>query len=129
MYPVTTISSSLLALAYVYLSIYVVTLRRKYKVTIGCNECVDLEKAIRAHGNFNEYVPLTLILLFCAEANKASWITLSILVFFFFLGRFFHAYAFLRKQHHLKFRVQGMILTFLVIACLSFLNLALILLK
>ncbi|WP_131795357.1 MAPEG family protein [Fluoribacter gormanii] len=129
MYPVTTISSSLLALAYVYLSIYVVTLRRKHKVSIGSKECVDLEMAIRAHGNFGEYVPLTLILLFCAEVNKANWLILSILVFLFILGRLFHAYAFLQKKHHLKFRVRGMMLTFGVMGCLSFLNLGMLVLK
>ncbi|PWY56763.1 glutathione S-transferase [Legionella qingyii] len=129
MYPVTTISASLLALAYVYLSIYVVTLRRKHKISIGSKECNDLEKAIRAHGNFGEYVPLTLILLLCAEINKANWILLSILVFFFVLGRFFHAYAFLQEKHHFKFRVRGMTLTFGVIGCLSFLNLGMLVLK
>ncbi|WP_454782139.1 MAPEG family protein [Legionella sp. WA2022007384] len=129
MYPLTTLSSSLFALAYVYLSMYVVSLRRKYKVSLGCKECVELEKAIRAHGNFSEYVPLTLILLFCAEANNTNWIVLSILVFFFFLGRFFHAYAFLQEKHHLKFRFRGMILTFGVIICLSFLNLMMLILK
>ncbi|VEB34748.1 MAPEG family protein [Legionella cherrii] len=126
MYPMTTVTGSLLAFAYIYLSARVITLRRKYKVRVGSNELVDLEMAIRAHGNFVEYVPFTLILLFCAEANKANWMVLLALIFLFILGRIFHAYAFLAKEHHLKFRVRGMILTFSVIACLSFLNLILL---
>ncbi|CAM2886792.1 glutathione S-transferase [Legionella steigerwaltii] len=129
MYPITTITGSLLALAYIYLSLQVVTLRHRHKVSVGSKEFADLEMAIRAHGNFGEYVPFTLILLFCAEANKANWIVLVTLVFFFILGRIFHAYAFLKSKHHLKFRVRGMILTFIVMAFLSFLNLVLLFLK
>ncbi|KTC91110.1 MAPEG family protein [Fluoribacter dumoffii] len=126
MYPLTTLTASLFALAYIFLSIYVVSLRRKHKVIIGSKEFIDLEMAIRAHGNFAEYVPFTLILLFCAEANNANWILLLALILFFVIGRIFHAYAFLAEKHHLKFRVRGMILTFTVIACLSLLNLILL---
>ncbi|KTC80585.1 glutathione S-transferase [Legionella cherrii] len=129
MYPMTTITASLLAFAYIYLSARVINLRRKYKVRVGSNEFVDLEMAIRAHGNFVEYVPLTLILLFCAEANKANWMVLLALIFLFILGRIFHAYAFLAKEHQLQFRVRGMILTFIVMACLSLLNLILLLIR
>lgn len=129
MYPITTLTGSLLALSYIYLSIHVITLRRKHKVTIGCKEFADLEMAIRAHGNFGEYVPLTLILFLCAEANQANWIVLLILAFLFVLGRAFHAYAFLKEKNHLKLRVRGMSLTFLVIGCLSLLNLGILFLK
>ncbi|KTD71446.1 glutathione S-transferase [Legionella steelei] len=129
MYPMTTLAASLLALAYIYLSVQVVTLRHKYKVGMGSKEFADLEMAVRAHGNFGEYVPLTLILLLCAEVNSANWIVLCTLIFFFILGRIFHAYAFLTANHHLKFRTRGMILTFSVMACLSLLNLALLFLN
>ncbi|MCE0721662.1 MULTISPECIES: MAPEG family protein [Legionella] len=129
MYPITTLTGSLLALGYIYLSLQVIKLRRKYKVVLGCNEFTELEMAIRAHGNFNEYAPLILILLLCAEANQANWIVLLILVFFFIVGRIIHAYAFLKEKHHLKYRMQGMTITFIVIICLSFLNLSLLFLK
>ncbi|AWN75574.1 MAPEG family protein [Legionella anisa] len=129
MYPITTLTSSLLALGYMYLAIQVIKLRRKHKVAFGCKEFTDLEMAIRAHGNFSEYIPLTLILLLCAEANQANWIVLLTLVFFFILGRIVHAYAFLKEKHRLKCRIQGMTITVFVIICLSFLNLGLLFLK
>ncbi|KTD40219.1 MAPEG family protein [Legionella parisiensis] len=129
MYPITTLTGSLLALGYIYLAFQVIKLRRKHKVAFGCKEFTDLEMAIRAHANFSEYIPLTLILLFCAEANQANWIVLLTLVFFFILGRIVHAYAFLKEKHHLECRIQGMTITFIVIVSLSLLNLGLLFLR
>jgi uncharacterized membrane protein YecN with MAPEG domain len=107
---------------FVAMSLKIVKLRHLHKVSLGAQGHEDLEKTIRAHGNFAEYTPIALILMLCAEVNKANWIILSILVFLFILGRILHAYAFIINKHHFKFRVRGMTLTFLTIVCLAVLN-------
>lgn len=67
--------ASLLAIFYVYLSFLVINERRKAGVGIGTGNEPALERSIRVHANFIEYVPLSLILLLCLE-NLASvpWI-------------------------------------------------------
>lgn len=125
MYPITTFLGSILALGSIYLSLRVIQLRHKHQVAVGHGEYRDLEKAIRAHGNFFEYVPMTLILMLCAEANQAPTITLLVLAALFLLGRVFHAYAFLGHHQHFTFRKNGMRLTFTSIGLLAILNLGL----
>ena len=71
MLKVTALLASLLGLMYVWLAVKVVMLRRYHRVSIGGAGHNDLEMAIRAHGNFSEYVPISLILLACAELNNA----------------------------------------------------------
>lgn len=129
MYTITTVTASVLSIILIILSIKIVTLRKRYKISLGADGHEDLARAVRAHGNFAEYTPITLILILCAEANKANWVVLFILALFFILGRMFHAYAFIYNKQHFKFRTRGMILTFSILICLSILNLALVLLK
>lgn len=126
MYPVTTISASVLSLFFVIISLNVVKLRVKYKVSMGTNGHEDLKRTIRAHGNFSEYVPVALVLMLCSEANHANWKILSILAALLILGRVFHAYAFIFNIKHLQFRQRGMVLTFIAICCLALLNMFLL---
>ncbi|TAL66488.1 MAG: glutathione S-transferase [Legionella sp.] len=127
MFPITTLTSSILAGVYVAMSIKVIQLRRTYRVSVGADGHKDLEMLIRAHGNFSEYVPLTLILLLCAEANNIHWIPLLIIALLFLAGRLFHAYAFIYNLDHFKHRVRGMKLTFLCLVALAILNILLLL--
>jgi uncharacterized membrane protein YecN with MAPEG domain len=129
MYPITTLTASLLSIIFIIISIKTIKLRHQYKISLGASGHEDLERLIRAHGNFAEYTPISLILMLCAEANKANWIILFILALLFILGRAFHAYAFIFNKHHFKFRVRGMVLTFSVLICLSVLNIFLVLFK
>ena len=67
---ITAFFSSILALIFYKLSINVIRLRRKYKVSLGSSKKhKDLEQAIRAHGNLSEFLPIGLILLACLEIN------------------------------------------------------------
>ena len=70
---VTSIIASILTLIFVRLSFAVIGLRRKNKVSLGSGGHEDLERAIRAQGNFAEYVPFGVILIACLELNGAPW--------------------------------------------------------
>jgi len=126
MYPITTITTSLLALIYLFLSVKVIGLRKFHKISIGAKENQLLERAMRAHGNFAEYVPLSILLIACSEVNRANTIFLAILAGMVVSGRLTHAYAFLYHKQHFTPRTIGMILTFLAIIILAFLNLVLL---
>ena len=82
---VTPLFASIFALMYLYLSFGVIKFRLKHQVSLGTGEHSDLEKAMRTHGNFAEYVPLCLILLFLLEnltlsTNLAFWLGCLLLV-------------------------------------------------
>ena len=69
--------------------------------------------AVRAHGNFSEYVPFALILCLCAELNHIRYFIGLSLMMSFILGRLIHAYVFLHNPRKLKLRALAMILTFI----------------
>ncbi len=122
MYPITTITASLLSFLFIIISLKIIKLRHRYKVSIGSGGNEHLEMTIRAHGNFAEYVPIALLLMLCAEANQVNLIVLCILAFSLILGRLFHAYAFVFNKNHFKYRVRSMVLTFSTIIFLAALN-------
>jgi uncharacterized protein len=123
MLPITTILTSVLSLVFVWLSMQVIKRRRQLKVVIGTGGEKELEWAIRAQGNFSEYVPIALILFACAEYNKTDWRVLSIFAAALICGRLMHAYGFLFAREDFGFRVKGMMLTFWTIMALSMWNL------
>lgn len=122
----TSILSSIMGLMFFWLSIRVIQQRRKHKVSIGDGGINDLAMAMRAHGNFSEYVPLSLILLGVAEINLAHELIVLAFAVAIFLGRAFHAYAFLGGKEHFKPRAIGMKLTLYTLVALSVFNLGLI---
>lgn len=67
--------SALLALLLLALSYRVTRERQRAKVGLGDGGDPDLGRAIRAHANFVEYVPLALVLLLiCELAGGAPWL-------------------------------------------------------
>lgn len=104
-----------LAILYVALTLRVVRLRRKHKVGIGDGGQRDLAKAIRAHANAGETIPLALVLMLLCELTGASAGLLhgggAVLV----AGRVIHAFGLSRHSGYSKGRFFGMILTIIAI--------------
>lgn len=108
----TPVYAALLALLYVVLSIRVIKLRRKNQVALGDAGNPDIQRAIRVHANFAEYVPLALILITFVEIqNFPAWIV-NLLGLALLCGRSLHAYGVSQTQEKFKFRIAGMALTF-----------------
>ena len=123
-FPITAFYASLLALCYIYLSFAVINVRRSAQIGVGDGGNAELARAIRVHGNFNEYVPLTLILLACLESlHPQHWVIHAggcALLF----GRILHG---LRLSEGVSWqRLSGMILTFLSMLFLACANLFMI---
>lgn len=125
----TALYAALLGLMFVVLSIKVIKQRRRYQVGIGSKGEATLERAIRVHANFAEYVPFALLLLFLAEYSGLATVYLHVLGATLVLGRFSHAFGVSQLKEPLQFRIFGMLLTFAVIILAAVAILTLQLLK
>ena len=120
---VTSIIAAILTIIFVKLSLAVIGLRRKNKVGLGSGGHEDLERAIRAQGNFAEYVPFGIILIACLELNGAPWWLLAIPGIALIMGRLIHAKGIQVPPPDFSKRVLGMKLTFATLITLAILNL------
>ena len=112
---VTPLYAGLLALWFIVLSVRVVDQRRRNKVSIGDGGKTMLQRAIRGHANFSEYVPLALVLMGVLELSRFPGYVLHALGATLLVSRLLHGYA-LSFTGHFRFgRMAGAALTFLVL--------------
>ena len=97
-FPITAIYMALLGIMLVPLSVYVTVTRTKTKIMLldGGNE--QMARAIRAQGNFIEYVPLALLLMATLEwSGQPGWLMHS-LGGLLLVGRLLHAYGMVSRK-------------------------------
>lgn len=119
----TTIYAGLSGLLLVYLALQTIKARRANKVKLGDGGVFALQSAVRAHANFAEYMPITIVMLFLLEYNGAQAWMIHVIGATFIAGRLVHAQGLLNDN--LRKRVQGMGVTFTVLIGLSIVNLTL----
>ncbi len=110
----------LLAFVFVFLSMRIIKIRRMNKISLGDAQNPALIRAIRAHANFAEFVPLGLFLLLLVELSAAQPWLVHVLGASLLFGRLSHAWGISQVAEKFKFRISGMLLTFtsiLVSAC------------
>jgi len=117
--PITPMFAALLGLMYIALSLNVIRLRLKGSVSLGSAGNENLEKAIRIHGNFAEYVPFSLIMLWFLEHLAMSSGLVFGLCILLLVSRISHFMGMLNPISLMIFRKLGMIGTFLVILITS----------
>ena len=115
----TTTFASILTLFYLFLSFRIGYLRGSpvMKLIFKMDETISEEKLnrnVRAHGNFSEYVPVFLILLMIIEllqqTNSNYLLTVCII---FLYGRIAHAVCFAFYESNPFLRISGMVCTYL----------------
>jgi uncharacterized membrane protein YecN with MAPEG domain len=116
----SAIYASLSALLICWLSLNVIKIRRKYRVSIGDGENIELRTAMAAQLNAIEYIPIALLLLFALEYNEANIWIVHLFGVALITGRTIHAYNLLSEN--LKGRVIGMQITIYTIIGLAALN-------
>ena len=116
---VTPFYAAIFGLFFIYLSRQVIMARRKYQVAIGDGDHVELSRSIRAHGNFSEYVPFTLLLVYFVELQTQSPWGAHILCLLLLVGRVSHAYSITQLKEDFRFRVFGLGSTFTVMGISS----------
>ncbi len=119
---VTSLVASVLAIIFIRLSFAVIRLRRANRVGLGSGGNEELERAIRAQGNFAEYAPFGLILIACLELNGAPWWLVCIPGISIIIGRLIHAIGINEPPPHFRKRVLGMIFTLNTLIALAVLN-------
>ncbi|WP_158967483.1 MAPEG family protein [Paraglaciecola sp. L3A3] len=120
--PITAFYAGLLGILFLYLSILVIRGRRATKISLGDGGDKHFQQLIRAHGNFSEYTPVILILLFVAEINGSNGVLLHCSGAALLFGRFIHAFGLRRHTGVSWQRVAGMLATFSALLCLAVLN-------
>ncbi len=120
---ITSVIAAALTIIFVKLSFAVISLRRKNQIGLGSGGIDDLERAIRAQGNFAEYVPFGIILIACLELNGAPWWLVTIPGITLIVGRLIHAKGINVPPPDFSKRVLGMQFTFYTLITLVVLNL------
>jgi uncharacterized protein len=119
----TSIYAGLCGLLMAWLALQTIKVRRANKVKLGDGGVFELQSAIRAHGNFAEYMPITIILLFLLEHNGAPVLVIHMIGLAFLYGRWLHAQGLLKDN--LRYRVRGMGFTLNILLALSVANIVL----
>jgi uncharacterized membrane protein YecN with MAPEG domain len=115
----TAIYAAILGLLGAVLTTNVILSRVRAKVDAGDGGRASLAQAIRAHGNFAEQAPLSLILIGLGEARGARPFIVNILGVALVLSRLASAYALSRTLNQSPGRQFGGGLAVLIIAAAS----------
>ncbi|WP_029890581.1 MAPEG family protein [Polycyclovorans algicola] len=112
---ITSVYAALLGLLFIRLSALTIRERRRASVALGDAGDIGLQRTIRVHANFSEYVPITLILIYMIESLYALPVLVHLLGLGLLIGRLSHAYGVSQPREDFRFRITGMALTFSVI--------------
>ena len=115
----TPLFAAILGLFYIYLSLSVVKVRFGDKISLGTSENRALEKAVRIHGNFAEYVPIVLILMWFVETMTMSRSLVLITGVLLVIGRIMHMIGMKNPRKWLILRQFGTVITLGIIGFLS----------
>lgn len=108
---ITPLFAALLAILYLALTIAVIRNRYRLRVSLGDGGHDRLNRVFRGHGNFAEYVPISLLLLAFAEIGGTEAAVIYLGGTLLFTGRLLHAYAMALTEKNLFARRYGMIMT------------------
>lgn len=123
---VSALYAAFLTFLVLHLLIKVSQKRRKHKVSLGEGTPRDiaLQRAIRAHGNAVETIPLFLILLGFLEYNGAPTLLIHLFGIIFTIARLMHAHALPQGKRSLPKRILSIKITLSTLGLLAALNLA-----
>jgi uncharacterized protein len=108
--------AALLGLVYVYLALRVIKARYRVKAALGTAGDAGLERAVRVHGNFAEYVPFALLLILLVGLTGWGVWAVHGLGALLLAARLLHAYGVSQEAENYAYRKFGMIATFAVFA-------------
>lgn len=112
---VTPLYAALLVAWFMVLTLRVVQYRRMARVSLGDGGHPLLQRAIRAHANFAEYVPLALLLLLVIELSRMSLYLVHALGVVLVIARVLHGYALAFTAEFRFGRFWGALLTIAVL--------------
>lgn len=114
--PTTALYAALLSLMYGALAVRVVRLRLQLNVRLSDAGDVQLQRAVRTHAHFAEYVPLLLLLMLLLEVNGAPAIGLHAFGGLLLVSRVLHAVGVSAETENLRWRMASMVCTFTLLS-------------
>lgn len=117
--PVTAVYAALAALMLLVLGGLVVRARWTTRTALGVGTDPRMERAVRVHANFVEYVPLALLLLLLAELNDVPGPGLHAAGVALLASRALHAWGLSRHSARSFGRFWGTLGTWLVLLALA----------
>ena len=111
---VTPLYAGILAILFFVLSLRVSSSRHGV-ASLGDGGDARLQRRIRAHGNFAEYVPLILVMLAMLELSRFSTYLLHALGVALVVARLLHAYALSYSERFRFGRFWGTAITYVVL--------------
>ena len=117
--PIAGLYAGILALLLVVLAARIIRLRWKLRLGLGDGGDRTMLRAVRAHGNATEYLPITLLLLLVAELNHASPVLLHACGCVFVVSRVLHAIGLTRSGGPSWARAFGTVGTVAVVVVLA----------
>jgi uncharacterized membrane protein YecN with MAPEG domain len=118
-FPVITSGyAAILGLVFAALSAWVIVGRGQFRVHHGDGGNEQLNRRIRAHGNFAEYVPLILLLVALLEASGAGHFTIHALLLPLLLTRIAHPIGLVAREgstQQVAFRGTSAAVTLLIL--------------
>jgi len=115
MLQVTGLYTAILAVIMVFLAYRTAKGRGKLKVNLGTGNDPEMEKKVRAFGNFIEYVPMLILLMAVSEMQGLASYYLHAFGIATILARVLHAIGISGVKPALKGRFRGTLLTFLLL--------------
>ena len=116
---ITLLFAALHILLMLYLAYRVVGHRRASKIGLGTGDDHHLERKMRVHGNFVEYVPMALLMLALLEISGLAAVWLWTLGGALLFARLLHASGLSKKSGYSKGRFYGTLLTWIVLLAMS----------
>jgi uncharacterized protein len=110
------IYAAIFAIFFIVLSFRVARQRQSLKIGLGDGGNKDMQRAVRVHANFAEYVPLCLLMIYLVEQSGVYAWFVHALGMGLLVGRLSHAFGVSQNRENLVFRVTGIVLTFAVLS-------------
>lgn len=118
--PATTFSAGALALVFLWLTVLVFRARMASGTSLGDGGNETLQRAIRAHANFTEWVPLTLILLALTEYQLGTTVFTWGAGLLLIVARIGHGFGLNRHAGRSIGRAFGTLANLVVLALIAF---------
>jgi hypothetical protein len=117
--PITSIYAALCGILMIALAVRVSMLRRRFRIGVGSAGQEALERAIRVHANFAEFVPLALILMLLAELGGVTGWLMHVFGITLVVSRLLHAWGLTRSGGVSFGRLYGTLGTWALILALA----------
>ena len=112
---VVPIYAAIFAIMLVAFSLRVASMRGDVRIAIGDGGNIILQRRIRVQGNFNEYVPMALILFTFVELQgRPRWLVHGLCIVLL-AARLVHAFGIGQEPEDIRFRATGMATTALLL--------------